>query len=381
MKTIKMILTLLDYDYPQVFIAIDAIETQYICMVVEIHDHEPSFLCTPISRQRKSALCSGKIDLLQAYASPEIEEFYVAKPSNLTEPFQIERADFSECPGYYLPDAGLVFSCEDEVLNKAQELGATVSYASLSVPEAKVEPRIRSRKLSEFLRIYQNVLKNLARWSAKQVGKAIPKSEDPYETDVFGFCHGSFTVQVRSAEPCDLLGENRALSAALSKLNEFLDTASNPDDAIQFLQSVKGHTASSLIGLLNFIADNECPLKNSWSTPGMYESRTSQIRVASAKNVIDKCRLREDLSTEIIDITGVVDSADVTRRTWKIISNEAAYSGSISDTSNINLSGIVMGDHYKFICEEKIETIHGTGKERKLLNLVSFEPVDPSNHL
>lgn len=374
MKAIKLLHVLLDYDYPQVFVACDLIGVRYVCMVSEVAGHGPTFLCVPVSVRRCDDLLSGKIDLRQVYEEPEVIEFYRATPDDLVEPFNIERAQMDSVPHELLPEPGLVFSLNDEVLIKAQELNTTVAYASLAVPESVREPRIRTRKLSAFLNIYQGVLKNLARASAKAAGKPIPKGEDPYESDVFGFCYGSFTVQVRSAEPCDMLGENKALIIAFQKLNEFLDAANNPDDALQFLTKVKGHAASSLIGLLSFISENDCQLTNRWSTPGMHSSSQSRIRVATAQNIIQRCRLREDLSVENLELIGIVDSADATAGNWKILVDGVAYSGGVKEGSGINLAGITLRNRYRFRCEEKIEMVLGTGREIKKISLVGFDP-------
>lgn len=373
MKTIKLLHVLLDYDYPQVFVACDRIGVRYICMVSEVVDQGPAFLCVPVSGQRCDELLNGKIDLRTVYEAPELSEFYRATPNDLVEPFGIERALMDVVPQESLPEPGLTFSFNDEVLIKAQELNATVAYASLAVPESVREPRIRTRKLSAFLNIYQSVLRNLAKIAAKEAGKPIPKGENPYESDVFGFCFGSFTVQVRSAESSDLFGENKALVTAFQKLNEFLDTANNADTAVQFLSTVKGHAASSLIGLLNFISENDCQLTNRWSTPMMQSSSQSLIRVVSAQNIIQRCRQREDLSVESLELVGIVDSADATSGSWKILVDGIAYSGGVKEGSGINLAGITLRNRYKFLCEEKIEMVLGTGREIKKISLIRFD--------
>lgn len=155
-----------------------------------------------------------------------------------------------------------------------------------------------------------------------------------------------------------MLGENKALISAFTKLNEFLALADKPDEAVRFLLEIKGHAASSLISLLNFIAENDCPFSNTWSTPGMRSSSKSKIRVASAQNVIQRCRHREDLGVEDIELTGVVDSAKVSTSTWRIDVDGVAYSGGVKAGSNLNLAGITVGNRYTFHCQEKIEIVH-----------------------
>lgn len=376
MKTIKLMHTLLEYDYPQVFVGLDVIGTKYVCMVSEIIDGEPSFLCVPVSERRCADLCSEKIDLRQVFERPEIEAFFTARPDDLTAPFEVFDTDMKSVPENLLPDHGLLFCHDDEVVNKAQELHSTVAYASLAVPESANEPRIRTQKLSAFLTLYQSVLRHLSRAAAKAEGKPIPKDEEPYESDVFGFCYGSFTVQIRSSEPGDMLGENKALVSALLKLNEFLELSRDPERAINFLQSVKGHAASSLINLLGFISENDCQLTNRWSTPVMERSNQGRIRVKSAQRIVQQCRQREDLGTEPVELEGIVDSADVTAGTWKILVGDTPVSGGTKEGADVQLAGIVLHNRYRFFCEEKIEVVLGTGKEKRTLSLTRFQPVN-----
>jgi hypothetical protein len=143
---------------------------------------------------------------------------------------------------------------------------------------------------------------------------------------------------------------------------------------MQFLTKLKGHAATSLIGLLNFISENDCQLTNRWSTPGMYSSSQSRIRVATAQNIIQRCLLREDLSVESLELVGVVDSADATAGYWKIFVDGVAYSGGVKEGSGINLAGITLRNQYRFRCEEKIEMVLGTGREIKKISLVGFDP-------
>lgn len=374
MRTVKLLHVLLEYDYPQVFIGRDILDVRYVFMVAEEGDHGPIYLVVPVSAQRCEDLLIGKLDLRSVYQEPQITEFYTCSPDDLTEEFHIEPYKIDVIPDEWLPEPGLVFGHSDIVLNKAQELGSTVAYASLSVPEAKAEPRIRSRKLSEFLAIYQSVLRHLARAGAKHMGKAIPKGEDPYDVDVFGTCMGSFTVQVRSADPCDMFGSNEALVGAFELLNKFLDVADRPDSAMTFLLSLKGHAASSLVSLLNFIADNDCPFANTWSTPTMGASSRGHIRVASAQNIIERCRQREDLGVEALELTGIVDSAKVSTSSWSIHVEGDTYSGGIKEGSDINLAGVTVGMRYTFVCEERIEVVQGTGREKRTISLIRYSP-------
>jgi hypothetical protein len=375
MRSLLLEVVLLDYDYPQVFVGGDKVGQSYACMVAEVNDYRPRYLCVPISAQRRKSLCSAGIDLFDVFSVPEIFEFYWLSPDTFEVPAEMERAAFSFCPDMYLPKKGLIFEMEDEVAAKALEVRSTVAYASLSVPEAVSEARIHSRVLAEFLGLYQNALKNLSRFTSKLNGKSIPRDSEPYSTDVFGFSQGSFTIHLRSSEASDCLGENAALSMAFAGLNKFLDSTSDPMKSIEFLQGCKGHTASALIRLLRFLSENNCPLKHQWASPGMSQSSRSAAGLENVRRVIDLCRQREDLGVEEVVLRGVVDSADRTRGTWKVISTEESYSGELHPLSDVDLSGVVIGNSYILTCEERVEGVLGTGKEIKKLLLVKLQPL------
>lgn len=378
MPNITPTIVLMYYDYPQVFIGKDSVDLQYCCMAVSENEYGPEYLCTPISHARRNQLISNGIELRQVFLNPESSWFFEAS-FNLENPQSItlNKHEFETCPEELLPADGLFFDQFDEVASKALELNATVSYASLSVAEAKHEARIRSNTLSEFLTLYQNTIKHLAKNIAKESKKRLP-ADLVYGMDVFGFSQGSFTIHLRSSYESDLLGENALLQVTLKRLGEFLNLIEKPKNAIEFLQSVKGYTAGSLIKLLTFLADNECPLKQRWSSPGHGESYLSITSTAHTLELLDLCRQREDLTEEIVILSGFVTSANSTTNTWRILNddNRVYYSGDIKEGINISMQGIVIGERrYKFHCEEKIEVNTGTGRETVHLSLFNIEEI------
>ncbi|WP_332461641.1 DUF6575 domain-containing protein [Denitrificimonas caeni] len=374
MRKIIPTIILLYYDFPQVFIGKDSVDLRYVCMAVSENAEGPIYFCTPTSGNRIDKLCTAKIDLREVFSDPELSSFYECTASNDNNELMISPVE-GVCPKEYLPDEGLYFDGYDEVSSKALELNSIVSYASLSVAESEDIPRIRTTKLSEFLIIYQNAIKHLTKLTAKEVNKTVAKGETPYSTDVFGFSYGSFTIQMRSSYESDLLGDNALLAGAFEKLNKLLALTNDPDSAINYLQSLKGHTASSLIKLLEFMVDNSCPISHRWANPYMGGSHSASASLGHVSELVKLCRQRDDLFSEQVVLKGYFTIANSDANTWKIIDDEGEHnSGAIHPESSITMDGIIIRKQkYMLTCEERIEVVLGTSKEVKKLLLTSLE--------
>lgn len=244
--------------------------------------------------------------------------------------------------------------------------------------EAVDEAKIKLNKLSEFLSLYQNALKHLARLSAKENSIKIDKNTAPFDVDVFGFSHGSFTVHVKSSYHSDLFGDNALLSEAYSRLNQFIELAKNPTDAIAMLQDVKGHTANSIIKLVEFVEIHSCPITHTWASPNMLGSECSKLDVEIAKQLGELCRQRNELLDEDIVLEGSIVRASEEANTWKLVNRKDSkkYSGEVDPDSNLSMSGVIIGEEvYRFYCHERVEVILGTGQERTKLSAYKIEKI------
>ena len=379
MDKITPTIVLMYYDFPQVFVGKSDVDQNYCCMVISEEENGPKYLCTPISNARSVELSTGRIDLRRVFETPESATFFHAYCEPSTEyAINLHLQDIISCPEIQLPKPGLIFEEYDEVASKALELNATVSFASLSVPESEKQTRIRSTTLAQFLTHYQNAVKLIAKRTAKELKRQIGKDSSTHSLDVFGFSHGSFTVQLRSSNDGDLFGDNHILTATLDRLGEFLNNIENPEAAIGYLHSIKGHAASSLIRLLEFLDENNCPLKQQWATPRIGESRTSKTTVNGVRNLIEICKQRQDLTEVIVVLVGIVSTASINGNTWKFLNEEdgVQYSGDVSEGSKISMSGIVIQKkRYKFHCIERIDLNIGTGQEKAQLSVFNIEEV------
>lgn len=377
MRYLRPSAVLLFYDFPQVFVGKDDVDTRHVCMVTHEGDDGPSYICTPISAARENDLLSGKLDLRSVFAQPEIIDLHIGQfSSQLEGELELTSARLDVVPQDLLPAEGLFFDSYDEVALNAAELNTTVSHVSLGVPEASEVARIHSSTLGDFLGIFQTVVRNLARFQANLAGKRLKRDDDSFNTDVYGFAKGSFTVKFRPSNGGDMFGEVPAFSAALESLSEFLALANNPDAAIEFLQTAKGHTAASLIALLGFLAEKSCPIDVKWATPSMIKSSRVSAPLSSIVELVSRCRQRSDLSIEEVKIVGSVLAADFDNNTWKLVSEQdkETYSGEIYPGSNATLRGMIITDaRYEFICDETIEVVQATGREIRHLFLKSVK--------
>lgn len=377
MDKITPTIVLMYYDFPQVFVGKSAVDQNYCCMIISEEDSGPKYICTPISSQRSIELSTGRIDLRRVFEAPESAKFFHAycEASN-EDTINLYLQDMATCPEALLPKAGLIFEEYDEVASKALELNATVSYVSLSVPESEKQTRIRSTTLAQFLTHYQNVVKFIAKRMAKELKHQIGKGGNTHGLDVFGFSRGSFTVQLRSSNDGDLFADNHVLASALDCLGEFLENIENPDVAIEYLHSIKGHAASSLIRLLEFLDENKCPFKQQWATPRIGDSRISKTTVNGVRNLIEICKQRKDLTEVTVVLVGVVSTASINGNTWKLLNEEdgVQYSGDVQEGSNISMGGMVIQKkRYKFHCIERVDLNIGTGQEKTQLSVFAIE--------
>lgn len=382
MKVITPTNILLFYDYPQVFVGRDAVDLSYIFMAISEEESGPRYLCTPISKNRQDGVLRSKVDLLDVFRNPEVDEFYECVPCSNNVQLELGDLKYVACPRSLLPAGGLFFSIKteevDEVAQKAAELNTTVSYASLSVTESKESPRIRTSKLSEFLGLYQNSINNLVRVSAREVKKKIPRNEEPFNTDVFGFSHGSFTIMLRSSSDGDLFGENHLLSTAFKKLNTAIEIASDPEKALAYLQSLDKRAATSIIRLMDFMVTNSCPVKHKWASPEMLESSEASADLGNISLLVKLCKNREDTFLDDRIFVGVFTIVNSVTNRWTVIDDKGgSMSGEVSEGSGITMDGITIQEKkYRLTCKEKTEVVSGTSKETRKLLLTKLESLN-----
>jgi len=112
-RTIRHAETLLYYDGPQLFLARDQVNAQYLCLLVEDTNEFNKFLCVPISFERLDNFYREQIDLRKIYEEPESNElFYAEIKENVQGDYQLVPMSFDRLPKEWLPEPGFIFKKE-----------------------------------------------------------------------------------------------------------------------------------------------------------------------------------------------------------------------------------------------------------------------------
>lgn len=383
-KAIRYKETLLYYDGPLVFLGEDRVGTFFICQSIDVSDNATSYLCVPVSRNRVHMLNKATIDLRTIFVEPEVEEYYLCNLSELYEFTNILTSiDKERITEEWLPEEGLYLSEPvpevDIVLNRSKEVSKPIIHVTLDPPEAQAEHKIHADRLAGFLSSFQNLIKYLYRWTYKKgcVVSELLDKKTAHLVDVTAFAGGSFTVEFEPLDYSNLFGEC-GLSNCLELLDEFNTKIDNAERALEFIQAHKGHLAGSYVRFLEFLRSSNTTLKYTWAYPSLKQSITKTIKTESIDPVLELCYQKAGIATEEVTFVGRVTKADKTGKTWKIRREEdkKEFSGKIKDGVNITLDGIVIENVlYRFICEEFIEEVSGTGKETKQYLLVQYEEI------
>jgi len=70
--------TLIDYDSPQLVVAYDQFNVQYLCLFVECTETVDKFLCVPVTALRLKAFYQELVSLREIYENPESDEWFYA---------------------------------------------------------------------------------------------------------------------------------------------------------------------------------------------------------------------------------------------------------------------------------------------------------------
>ena len=131
MRPLTLIKTLDYYDVPQIFVAVDATGTNYLCTLYSNDAVDGySYLGVQISEPRLMAFLAGQLDLRDTYVHPEVENaLYVVnvKQEVLTAATMLQPQDITED---MLPEAGYFY----ETLGLAAEAEPQTDTYQLEVP-------------------------------------------------------------------------------------------------------------------------------------------------------------------------------------------------------------------------------------------------------
>lgn len=376
-KTISSIQVEFFYDVPHIFSASDAVGCHYLCELVDQTDNALKYVCCPISHGRLKAFRLGEIDLRSIYINPEINDFYECYIGSFDDKhFELIYISSKELSPDYLPDSGFYLSkarTENvKIVEAAKAANKPIFQVTLNPPESKDGSVIYAERLSSFLPAFNSLIKHSYRKVCKQIPRNLDslRYEVAHRLKIFEFAKGSFTIFFEPSDIGDFFGSCSS-EVSFAKIDELACVLEHPEKSIEVLKRNKGHLVNAYIKVLEFIANNETSVEYAWASPTS-PPKGNKLLHRFALPLLETLKNYEDISTEIIELTGKVIKADTKNCTWTIVNEEdqKEYSGKIISGSAITLEGIIIStQRYKFVCEETIEIVSSTGKEKSSYKL------------
>ena len=100
------------YDEPQLFIARDMFDAQYICLLYA-DDEKPKYTAVKISNTKLTDFLSGKVDLRQLFVSQEMKGEYYAVDGN-DDHLSITPLECATLPEDRRPDSGYMLDADTQ---------------------------------------------------------------------------------------------------------------------------------------------------------------------------------------------------------------------------------------------------------------------------
>ncbi len=371
-RPLKHAQTLVYYDGPQLIVATDSVGTKYLCMLTEELEDRDKFVCVAVSGARLTEFRDGALDLLHIFDNPETGELYEGDAEYSADEFSLAVEPARQIPEHWYPQEGFLLGVREEadtVMAEARARGKAVINFALNPPEARDALQIDVQHLASGLQIFQNLVRHAYNKSIRGLNKPtreLVSDKINYQMEVFGFSEGSFTVNMQSKLSTNNLLGSVSIEKALQLVDDAVAASSDPEQAISFLREHTGHFLTAYRSLLEFVVENDSPLKYEWATPGFTADKRSTMSVDVATELYEILTSQEYLTTELVTLVGVVTVINTNTNTWAILDEEEGveYSGKVAPDSSINLSGLTtITERYQFECEERLKEFTATGKE------------------
>lgn len=382
MKMIHHVATLDYYDGPILFEARDRIGGHYLALAADTRDGDPAYAVVGVSPERLSEFRGGLVDLRDVMLEAGSEEWYVALPSPTTEGFDLELQATELAASDYLPNSGYTLNAaatsDMAVLDAARRRDNLVIELKAEPPEAREGHRMHVRSLVQLLDLMQKLVNHAYRAARRELPsgwRSTVSVEEAVLMDVVvPAMPGSFCMLLEAGNRRDKLSENE-LSQGLRRVDALFEhaTTRNATPAVAFLRDTGGRLASTYLKLLNFLAEERVGFHYTWAEPSFSRARQHSISAARARRLSRHIEEMVEFDIEEVSLEGRLVKADLKTGSWRLESGRRIHKGTVDDGSL--LSGLVVGQRYRFSCIAKIERGEATGKEVWTLQLETTDDV------
>lgn len=379
MKQVRYRETLVYYDGIQVFQARDSIGGHYIAVGVPPAGSRDRYLLAGVAPDALARFREGESDLRSILLDGAEEDWSLAEFSDsLEEPLRLEPGTGPLGTSPWLPDPGLRLhlpASDDEVVRRAREGSELIVELRVTPPEATEDPRIRAATLGGLLTGFQALVARAHRAAAKTSG-AGPQPPGSEEMDVVvPAAPGSFRVVLASAHPPDVFGASR-LTPAFQRLDEVFRRIEDPSETVAFLRGSPGRFAGAAVKFLKSVADST-DFRYSWADFDSEQATRHSVPRRAAARIVEAAADTPALDTEEteeVEVTGEFQKFHRGNGAWALLTEGGAVVSGKVRAEGPGLDGLVVGDRYRFICEERVEAVSVSGKRTRGRYLIRHEP-------
>jgi hypothetical protein len=367
--------TLFYCDGIQVFEGKDEIGGNYVGVLSGDLTGEPEYVIVGINPWQLQQFRLGKVDLRSLMVQRPYSEWLAGPLLDSKNGLLVDaEPQNGSIPEPCLPEEGFVLSLApstDAHLVRHESIARNnlAFEVALDTRIPSDEHRVRANTLGGLLIHIQSLVGNAYR-KAKSLSRGVPHKESNPLLDVaVGAAAGSFKVLLVPSQLPNLFNQSE-LSEALEIIDFVLSDSANPKQTLERVQKYAGHTAKSLVRLLQFIIANDVSLSYSWAAPDRDKVSSRYLPAANASLLLATLSTTENIATEKAIISGVLRKIDMDAGTWRLKETTTGeeYSGKLRP--GITLSNLVSDRFYTFECEEEIESVTATGREIHTLFLV-----------
>lgn len=353
------------YDEPQLFVALDAVGTSYLCLVYDIDAEEHSLcIAASISRERLNDLVTGHIDLRNIFLEPELSLYDVVVDGNVIEATlraESPSADMLPDEGYYL-DFGKREN--QDMVRASKEAGRTVIRLAFNYETN--HHAIPWDVLTDALHYFQAIVANGYRRVVQS------KNAEPATLSVCATLAASFDIELIANEPVDLFGRSK-VADTLEMLSPLFG---DEDEAVANCISSFKSTQKSYKNLLKTLTERDVSFKCKWvhesSTGIVNELPVTKERIQSLYSLASSL---QTLKERNVVFEGSFYMADLRNGRWGLdLLNGEQRRGICMNGER--LRGIVLHEvQYRVSCVEERSQNLSTGKVYYAYILTSIQRI------
>ncbi len=386
MKSVRYEGTLFYYDGPQVFEARDAIGGHYVAVNVDsdlvsmpektLGEARDRYLVVGVAPEQLRQFRAGAIDLRSLLVGSDENECYTATAENVAkDALELGRLTTPLLETGFLPDEGFLLhdQASDTVLREARERNNFVLEIVAEPPEAATQHRIHAETLAGVLHHAQAMIRQAYRKARMDYGIRRQQPTDALLDVVVPAASGSFRVVLEAADRPDLSGDTE-LEWAFPQVDTLFEAAASPQATLAFVRDNRGDLAGSYLQLLRFLARNRMGLRYSWAVPSSETPTIRAVLEGQTRPLIEALSSVEKLANEKVILEGKFEKFNRNTGAWGLSMKDGSYSGKIADEGP-NLDGLEVGASYRFFCDEEVEEVFLTGKEKRILYLNRHERI------